>query len=466
MRIAIIGAGHVGLATAVTLADRGHTVTLIDPHPASGATHHAGGMLAPAAEVVYQQEALFPLMHAAGQWYPELVELISTHTTTPTGYQTHGTLVIAADRADAQHVQQLRDYQNAHGMAVEQITTRQARHWEPALSSHIAGAVSIPGDHRIYPRHSALAMLDAARAMGVELVEQHAHGITETAMGVSVHLPGRDINADQVVLANGLGAAQLLPQPLVLPLRPVYGDILRLRVPEHQRPMLQRVIRGFVEDRPVYIIPRPDGTLAIGATSREDGRADPQAGGVYELLRDAIRLVPGIEDCDFLEATAGARPGTPDDLPYLGRLPRLDRMTGTTHGSAEAESADSAVGSAAGGGTGTTVGDAAGGVGNKKNQALNPRDCVPQSALGRVIVSTGYFRHGILLTALGARVTAELVEGTPPSVDIAACHPLRFCVRDGAGADGVRDGVGAEAGGTEAGCADAMPTNSAPGISQ
>lgn len=360
MKVTVIGAGNVGLATTVTLAAAGHQVRLVDPAPASGATHHAGGMLAPAAEVVYQQDPLFPLMQAAGQWYPELVELVEMNTELPTGYRTEGTLVVAADRADAEHLNRLQEYQTAHGMAVERITTRQARSMEPALAPRLAGAVSIPGDHQVFPRQFAAAMLDAARNLGVEIVEEQAES-------AEAYLDDNGGDSERVVLANGLGAARMADQfTKGLQLRPVYGDILRLDVPEEQRPLVSRVVRGFVEGRPVYIIPRPDGTIAVGATSREDGRQKPRAGEVYGLLRDAIRIVPGIEECDLIEATVGARPGTPDDLPYLGY------------------------------------------VGKK------------------IIVSTGYFRHGILLTSLAARITRELVEGDPTSVDISACEPLRF----------------------------------------
>lgn len=344
--ITVVGGGLVGLATALRLADRGHEVTLQDPAPASGATHHAGGMLAPVAEVVYRQEALFPLMLRSAELYPGLLEVVGKHTDLPTGHRTEGTLVVAADRADATHLAELTDYQAQHSMTAERLPLRQARSLEPALSPQLAGAVHIPGDHQVNPRMFATALLDALDNLGVRIVREHA----------------AELPAGRVILANGLGAAALHPG---LQLRPVYGDILRLGVPEHLQPLLTRVVRGFVEDRPVYLIPRTDGTLAIGATSREDDRPVPRTGAVHDLLRDATRLVPGIEECDFLEATTGARPGTPDDLPYLGRV----------------------------------------------NEHL--------------IVSTGYFRHGILLTALAADVAVHLVEGTDPGIDLAACDPHR-----------------------------------------
>lgn len=375
VEVNIIGAGMVGLATAVELAHHGHSVRVLDPSPASGATHHAGGMLAPAAEVVYQQDPLFPLMQYSGQWYPKLMEIVAEHTDLPTGYRTEGTLVVAADRADSQHLTELMDYQNAHGMDVAKLSVRQARKLEPALSPAVAGAVEIPGDHQIFPRQTALALLDALKNMGVEIIREQA---TKLEDGAVLTAQGR-YPAKQTVLCNGLGArdiAGVLPETGTNPaspkdafqLRPVYGEVLQLRCPEHLQPLCDRVIRGFVEDRPIYIIPRSDGRITIGATSREDHRSGPPASSVYDLLRDAIRLVPGIEECEFLEATTGARPGTPNDLPYLGRVS------------------------------------------------------------ANLVISTGYFRHGILLSALAARVSRELIEGATPdqlSVDISACAPLR-----------------------------------------
>ena len=337
------------MTTALTLADRGHTVRVYDPAPASGASHHAGGMLAPTAEVVYKQDPLFPLMRASAEWYPDLIALTAKYTDLPTGYRTDGTLVVARDTADKTHLGELRDYQSRHGMAVDKLTVRQARKLEPALSPALAGAVAIGGDHQVQPRLFAQALIDACRSANVTFSPDRIESLDA-------------LDGDQVVVANGLGASQLVAG---LDLRPVYGDVLHVRVPQHQYPLLTRVVRGFVEDRPVYLIPREDGTLTIGATTREDGRDQPQVQGIHQLMRDAIELVPALEECDFIEATAGARPGTPDDLPYLGRID------------------------------------------------------------DRTVVSTGYFRHGILLAALGARCGADLVDRQTPAIDLSACDPRR-----------------------------------------
>ncbi|MDO5507572.1 MAG: glycine oxidase ThiO [Corynebacterium casei] len=367
----VIGGGIIGLATCFEFQDAGFEVTLIDPDPISGATHHAGGMLAPTAEVQYQQQALVPLMKESAQLYPDLIRRVTQYTDLPTGYRTEGTLLIGADRADAQHLSELIDYIKAEELDIETLTTRQARQLEPALSPRIAKAAAIDGDHQLDPRLFARALFDAVRARGAQHVCDTVTAVAELATYQAVTLSSGALieveSPDVIVLASGLGAAKITgwfegEHPLQL--RPVYGDVLRVRVPESLQPLATRVIRGFVEDRPIYVIPRADGTVTIGATSRED-QPHPRTSAIHDLLRDAIRVVPGLEETEFIEATCGARPGTPDDLPYLGRV--------------------------------------------REN----------------LIVSTGYFRHGILLAALGARTAVQLATGQQTSLAIVPCDPFR-----------------------------------------
>ncbi|WKD61486.1 Hydrogen cyanide synthase subunit HcnC precursor [Corynebacterium ciconiae DSM 44920] len=368
-KVTIIGAGIVGLATAFSLTRRAHQVRLIDPSPASGATHYAGGMLAPVAEVQYRQEKLFPLMKDAARYWPELIAHLAEHTALPLGFDDSGTLVVAADHADGQHLEELALYQHAFAMPAERITTRQARTEEPALSPRLTGAVSIPGDFQIYPRVCAEALLDACRTLGVCHIAEAVTHLKAAERVTAIHTTESVYEVDedeQVVLAAGLGAGEITGWDNPLQLRPVYGDILRVRVPAALQPLCTKVVRAFVEDRPVYIIPRAvDQTIAIGASTREDHLREPKVGAVYDLLRDAIRILPGLEECELIEAATGARPGSPDDLPYLGRA-----------------------------------------------RARN------------LIVSTGYFRHGILLSSWAARRTTELIEGLAPE-DLQHCDPYR-----------------------------------------
>ncbi|WP_104127138.1 glycine oxidase ThiO [Cryobacterium sp. Y57] len=368
--IAVIGGGVIGLGIAWTLAHSGRSVVVIDPDPAGGATFAAAGMLAAVSELHYREEALLELMLASSKLYPDFIDSLGADSDA-TGYQRTTTLNVGADAADRQALADLRAVQVANGLGVEPLTVREARVLEPLLSPQVSGAFLVEQDHQVDPRRlteriqfalTALApngqdAVIRVRARG--LLHADATDASSRVTGVAL-ADGSSIQADEVVVANGLWAGELdgLPEHLSLPLRPVYGDVLRLRVPEHLRPLLTCTVRGLVHGVPVYLVPRTDGTLVIGATQREDGSGVVSAGGVYQLLRDAQALVPAVSELELIETTARARPGTPDNAPFLGRV-------------------------------GCSNGDIAG-----------------------LIIATGFFRHGVLLTPVAAAYCLQLIEGS------------------------------------------------------
>lgn len=368
--VVIAGAGIIGLATAWRLLRQGFGVTVLDAEPVSGATFAAAGMLAPVAEVVWDQPTLYPLMVESGKLYRDFAQNIAEESGHDVGYIENSTFVCAGDAADRQTLSELVELQHDMGMEINRITATEARRAEPALGPGCVGAVDIPGDHQVNPRLLAEALLSILGDRVIRTRAQEVIYASDRAIGLR-GADGNDYLADEVVLAAGLNTADItgLPENLNLPLRPVYGDVLRLRVPERLQPLVTRTIRGVVQGRPVYIVPRADGTVVLGATSREDDLTGVSAEGVHQLLRDAYRLVPGILDCEIYEMTARARPGSPDDVPMIGRV-----APGLT-------------------------------------------------------VSTGYFRHGILLTAIGSKFTADVVAGRENDNDpalLSAVNPFRF----------------------------------------
>jgi glycine oxidase len=190
-------------------------------------------------------------------------------------------------------------------------------------------ALDVPGDHAIDPRAlSAALALALERAGGVlreaaEVVRVALSDDEERVAGVELAAPdaiardrGERIHADQVVIAAGAWAGTLdgLPAHARVPVRPVKGQIMRLHDPAGPG-LLTRVIRM----QPGYLVPRGDGRYVLGATMEEQGfDTAPTAGGIFELLRDAIELVPGVSELAIEEVAAGLRPGTPDNAPVLG----------------------------------------------------------------------------------------------------------------------------------------------------
>ena len=338
--VAVIGGGVVGHGIAWEARRSGRSVVLIDEAPGSGASWAAAGMLAPVSELHYQEEGLLELMLESSARWPEFAATLTTGE--DAGYLTTPTLALGADPADRRALMDLRDVQRAHGLEVEPLTIREARSREPLLSPGISCALDIPADHQVDPRKLVRALAAELASQGQGIAGQGTAGqgnaaaqgfaVREQATGLlwdggrvcGVRLAGGgSVRAAETVVANGLAAAQLqnLPEGLQLPLRPVHGDILRLRVPAHLQPLLTATVRGMVRGVPVYIVPRQDGTVVIGATQREDGVPGTSAGGVYQLLRDAQALLPAVAELELLEATARARPGTPDNAPLLGRVP-------------------------------------------------------------------------------------------------------------------------------------------------
>ena len=376
--VLVVGGGVIGLGIAWEAARTGRRVAVVDPEPGSGASFAAAGMLAAVSEYHYQEEELLGLMLASAAAWPEFASGVGGDC----GYLRTPTLCVAGDAADRQAFADLRAVQEAHGLAVEPLSVREARRREPLLAPALAGAFGIAADHQVDPRRLVAAL--CARLGEDALVRCRATSLVwRDGAVVGVRLEdGRELRAAETVVANGLGARELGGLPVELPLRPVYGDILRLRVPERLRPLVSSTVRGLVRGRPVYIVPRADGTVVIGATQREDGSERVSAGGVYELLRDAQALVPAVAELELWETTARARPGTPDNAPLLGRVPADD------------------------------------------GAAVDGGEYVPG-----LIVATGFFRHGVLLTPAAAHVCVGLLAGRrDPRWDVFG--PARFGRRD------------------------------------
>ncbi len=341
MRVIVIGAGVIGLATAWTLRRAGAAVTVVDPAPASGATHAAAGMLAPVAETYYREQELGRLCLASAAAYPGFVAELARalgREVADVGYLPTRTLIVGADAADRGALSDLHELSLSLGLGSQRLTTREARRLEPLLLPTLSCAFLAEEDHQVDPRILARALLEALVAAGAQVVEEAAAAVThvgdDTSPVTGVRLKGgRELGADAVVVANAVAARRLdgLGVDLTRSLRSVYGDVLRLGTPPHLRGLLTGTVRGLVAGRPVYLVPRADGTVVLGATSREDGSDAVSVGGVHELLRDAIRIVPAVAEFSLGEAVARARPGTPDNAPLLGSLPAegLVAATGT-----------------------------------------------------------------------------------------------------------------------------------------
>jgi len=316
-----VGGGVIGLCCAWYAARRGVRVAVLERgEPGAGATGVAAGMLAPVGELSFGEPELLEMTLAAARLHPEFVAELEAETGMSTGYERLGALHVALDRDEAAQLRRVHELQRSLELDAEWLAPRACRELEPGLTPSFNGGVHARGEAAIDPRRLTAALLAALAASGVEV-----RGGTEVVDGLfdggrlrGVRtVAGEKLNADAVVLASGAwsGAAAWLPEHARPPVRPVKGEVLELRMREGAAPPAGRIVAS----EHVYLVPRDDGRLIVGATVEERGfDTEVSAGGVLELLREAYRLLPEVAEMELVGATAGLRPGTPDNLPLIG----------------------------------------------------------------------------------------------------------------------------------------------------
>jgi glycine oxidase len=327
--VVVAGAGVIGLSVAWRAAQRGLTVAVVDEAPGTGASYAAAGMLAPVTEAAYGEERLLALCRASLERYPAFVAELAAASGIEVALRTTGTLLVGFDADDMRGLDELHRFQRVLGLDAERLTAREARQCEPSLTPRLRGGLRVSSDHSIEPRQLHAALLSAAESAGVQVLRARIDSVrTDGDRAIGLRLAdGLELSADSVVLALGAWSASLPGVP-ALPVRPVKGQILRLRGAEA---LLDGTVRALVRGRQVYLVPYAGNGLVVGATVEEKGfDATVTAGAVYELLRDAIEVVPGVTEFELVETLARWRPGTPDNGPLLGRsaLPGLVLATG------------------------------------------------------------------------------------------------------------------------------------------
>jgi glycine oxidase len=368
-RVHVVGGGVIGLACAWELSRNGHEVTVVAPAPGrDGASWVAAGMLAPVTEAQFGESALTALLvQGAGHW-PAFAGALEAATGRDIGYDTTGTVTVALNVSDRASLDDLLAYQHTLGLDAHRRSATDCRRLVPALSPALRGGIEVPGDHQVDNRALLGALAEAGRRAGVTFVESR---VTALEDGPALVLAdGRRLCPDRVLLAAGTGLSSIegLADAALPPLRPVKGHIVRLgpAAAASPVPLLAHTVRGLVRGRSVYLVPRRDGSVVVGATVEERGSDTAvRAGAVHELLCDARAIVPAIDELELVEAATGLRPATPDNTPRIG-----------------------------------------------------------WTALDGVLAAVGHYRNGILLAPLTAAAVVDLVGRRPAAPLIEALAPV------------------------------------------
>jgi len=348
--VIIIGGGIIGLSLAIALRKHGAKVLIVERgEPGREASHAAGGMLVDCP--LETPIDLQPLAVASARLYPEFAHELHVESGVNVDLRDQGTIVFPPP----EHV-----YERS-GFTLSSLLPAPLAELEPALAEPNRPAFYLK-ERSVDPRALTAAALKTAKNRGVDFSsadpvtavnqsEGRATGVTTTKTSFP---------AEKVVNCAGAWSGQIPPH--AFPTRPVKGQMLCLVMPS--RTLLKHVIRS----PEVYLIPRSDGRLLVGATVEEAGfdkRTDPTT--IQRLHRDAVALVPQLANARILENWAGLRPGTPDALPILG-----------------------------------------------------------ETATPGYYVATGHFRDGILLAPITAEVMSAVIEGRSPEHDLTPFSPARF----------------------------------------
>jgi glycine oxidase len=310
----------IGLSAAWRAAQRGLDVVVLERGELGGGTSHvAAGMLAPVSEVIAFEQPLLRLGLDSAAMYENFVDELREESGLDPGYLPCGTLLVARDRDEAEALDRELGLRARLGLPVRRLRASEARGLEPALAPTLRLALEIPDDHAIDPRKLIPALQAAARRAGATLHSKapvsHLRIEGDRVTGLSLSA-GEEIFAGNVLIAAGPWSSQgaLVPADALVPVNPVKGQIMRLHDPSGPG-LLRRVLRMQAG----YLVPRGDGRYVLGATMEERGfDTTVTAGAIHELLRDALELLPGLDELVIDELKAGLRPRTPDNTPALG----------------------------------------------------------------------------------------------------------------------------------------------------
>ncbi|MFQ5865160.1 MAG: glycine oxidase ThiO, partial [bacterium] len=328
--IIVIGAGIIGCTIAYRLAKEGLRVMVIERgQPGEEASRAAAGMLAPHAEAAHGlQGPLSELCHASHALYPEFVAELEEESGAKIGYQTNGSIFVAADFKEAQALAGLLERQHSADRQAEELSAKQLRDLEPELAEDIQVGVYLPNDHQVDNRKLMSALVSATARQDVQfLTGSPVIGLEfKRTRVVGVRIPERTLSGGTIINAAGCWAGQVdRTTRLTLPIRPIRGQMVCL---EKQPQPLHHLIHSTG----CYLVPWPDGRILVGSTLENVGyNKEVTAHGIQQLLDAALKVVPSLESARIREVWAGLRPDTQDNLPILGTTSISNLIMATGH---------------------------------------------------------------------------------------------------------------------------------------
>ncbi len=334
--VIVVGGGIVGVSTAYSLVLSGARVLLIDRIDHGRATDAGAGIISP---IAYNGEAhpVHRLLSDAFAYYDDLIDDLSTSNAGDTGFDRCGKLVVAVTQDELEDFQAVKYPVTAQENGEDDergrlISSEDAKQLFPALAD-VRGAIHFPDAARVDGRRLTAAIKTRAQRSGLfcrndsvkRLIIEH-----KTCIGVVAS--NEHLESHQVVIAGGAWSPSLGDQLNIhIPVAPQRGQIVHLDTGNTDTSSWP-IVTAFHDH---YMVPWPDNRIVVGATRETGSGFEPvtTAGGIQEILGEALRVAPGLEDAEFKEVRVGLRPLTSDRMPILGAVPGFDGIyLATGHG--------------------------------------------------------------------------------------------------------------------------------------
>jgi len=361
--VAIAGGGLIGGSIALELARAGLRVGLFDrQEPGQEASRAGAGILSPAPESS-AMIPLVPLGKASMGLYPEFVRIVEEISSQSVGYRPKGTLQALFSRDAREELSTVIALHHGLGLKAEPLSAEDARALEPSLSEELEAGVLRPEEASVDNRALTQAVLEAARRTGVEFYS--ASG-AEGIWCEGGRCVGLHLKKEKIEAGWTVIAAGCFSANIegIAAYAPVRPAKGQMVALRADHLKIERVLWS----EKIYLVPRNDGRILAGATVEYTGfEKGLTAGGLEKILAGAIELSPDLATARVEETWAGLRPDSPDHLPILG-----------------------------------------------------PTD------IDGLLIATGHFRGGILLTPVTARLVREWVTQQRVSVDWDRFSPMRF----------------------------------------
>jgi glycine oxidase len=318
--VLIIGAGVIGLSCAYKLSKEGLKVILADPNPGKSASWAAAGMLAPVFEVKYAESSHVPFNIEARRAWPSFAKELTDLVNCDIDFKEGGTLQIAKSFDDLTYLMELAKFCRSLGFKVDNLSPREVRQLEPSLSPQISGGFFNEVDAQVNNRLLVDALIKAVKILGAEIILESIRELKiEKSRIIGAKTDNEEFSFKYAVICLGSYAKNFPYIKDYLTIFPIKGQILRLKKPEF---FAERIVRAVVNSRTLYIVPRSDDEVVLGATQEDTGFDDSiSLGPLSDLMNDALLVAPFLYDSAIRDITVGFRPNTVDNMPVVDWLP-------------------------------------------------------------------------------------------------------------------------------------------------